>query len=621
MNQRWIGLGAMIVLCGPLSGTGLAQEHPPAAGHGHGAGIAGSGRTVWQVAGKPVEASIDGVKGSKVALIGSEGDAYSLERTTLSKAEEARVGHWEMMNRAPEGFGDPDRVIRLRTLRGQMRYDDEEIVVRPGAKIQLHLRNIDDMHHNLILCARESQGGMEVAEAAWALGGEGFAKQWIPEHSMVLFASRMADPHSTVLGHFTAPEKEGDYPYVCTLPGHAAFMKGVLKVRERPTDFSELTYVLYRGSFDRLPDFEKLTPEATDHVASGVIDLSMVKRRENFAVVFNGHLNVPEDGEYRFTLASDDGSRLRINGDVIVDNDGVHGTAAKRGKVSLTKGAHPIEVAYFERSGEEVLYLGWSGPGFEKEKPLSAWPPKDGRRGRTQTGMPLESRNGEARIYRNFITGAGNRGIGVGYPGGINLAFDADQMRVALIWLGSFIDAARHWTGRGQGHQPPAGYAVVEGPPGAPFARLGSPEEKWPSSDERSRGYQFAGYRLEGEQRLPVFSYRFEDEGDVVVEDAIAPQGDVRENTVSLTRRLTLEASGEVQEGLYFRAARAREISQLDDGNFLVDASLKLSLKSEDGNEAILRQNDDAWELLTPVGFRDGRAVIEQRVSYLLGNH
>ena len=57
----------------------------------------------------------------------------------------------------------------------------------------------------------------------------------------------------------------------------------------------------------------------------------------------------------------------------------------------------------------------------------------------------------EAVMYRNFIEGAGSRAIGVGYPEKADLAFDANDMRLALIWQGAFIDAARHRTGRGSG--------------------------------------------------------------------------------------------------------------------------------------------------------------------------
>ena len=63
-------------------------------------------------------------------------------------------------------------------------------------------------------------------------------------------------------------------------------------------------------------------------------------------------------------------------------------------------------------------------------------------------------------IYRNFIDGTTPRGIGFGFPGGVNLAYSADNLAPELVWTGPFINAGRHWTGRGQGNEPPAGDKV-----------------------------------------------------------------------------------------------------------------------------------------------------------------
>ena len=69
--------------------------------------------------------------------------------------------------------------------------------------------------------------------------------------------------------------------------------------------------------------------------------------------------------------------------------------------------------------------------------------------------------------------GPGPRAIGVGYPEQANLAFDANDLRLALIWQGAFIDASRHWTGRGDGFQRPLGDNVLPWPPArrSPFCR------------------------------------------------------------------------------------------------------------------------------------------------------
>ena len=113
----------------------------------------------------------------------------------------------------------------------------------------------------------------------------------------------------------------------------------------------------------------------------------------------------------------------------------------------------------------------------------------------------------EAIIYRNFIEGAGPRAIGVGYPEKANLAFDANDLRLALIWQGAFIDAARHWTDRGDGFQPPLGDNVLHLPAGVAFAVLAKADAAVADAiGRRSSGYKFRGYRLTPDER-PTFLY------------------------------------------------------------------------------------------------------------------
>src|SRR3954452_19536961 len=96
-----------------------------------------------------------------------------------------------------------------------------------------------------------------------------------------------------------------------------------------------------------------------------------------------------------------------------------------------------------------------------------------------------------AILYRNFIQGAGTRAIAVGYPEKAHLAFDANEMRLALIWQGSFIDARRHWTGRGEGFEGPNGDNVVSLHTGSPFAVLEKPDAAWPTAAPKTLGYRF----------------------------------------------------------------------------------------------------------------------------------
>ncbi len=81
------------------------------------------------------------------------------------------------------------------------------------------------------------------------------------------------------------------------------------------------------------------------------------ERDEQYALVFSGFLEVPEDAMYEFALTSDDGATLQVGDAVVVDNDGPHGSQERSGQVALRAGPHPITVRYFQAGGGADLSL------------------------------------------------------------------------------------------------------------------------------------------------------------------------------------------------------------------------------------------------------------------------
>lgn len=130
-------------------------------------------------------------------------------------------------------WAQDERVIRVGTIPEQMRFDVDWIGVVPGERLTIELVNSCRMQHNLILCKPGPGVTMKVAQEAWKLGEEAVAKQYVPDHPAVLAASPVVDPGKTKRFSFVAPAKKGDYPFVCTLPGHALTMTGILHVGER----------------------------------------------------------------------------------------------------------------------------------------------------------------------------------------------------------------------------------------------------------------------------------------------------------------------------------------------------------------------------------------------------
>jgi alpha-L-fucosidase len=146
--------------------------------------------------------------------------------------------------------------------------------------------------------------------------------------------------------------------------------KSYRKVPPRPAEKRAgstpgLHYAYYQGNWERLPDFTALSPETQGTVEK--FDLSPSTQKEYFGILFKGYITVPEDGLYSFYVASDDGSRLYIGNELVVDNDGLHGPTEIMGQITLEKGKHPIRVDFFQRTGGMDFEVAYLGPGIEKQ--------------------------------------------------------------------------------------------------------------------------------------------------------------------------------------------------------------------------------------------------------------
>lgn len=101
---------------------------------------------------------------------------------------------------------------------------------------------------------------------------------------------------------------------------------------------------VYRGFWNELPDFSKLTPEFVAGAAG--FELPPSTPDKGFGVVFSGYIRIPADGVYTFATRSDDASKLWIGDLLVVDNDGAHVVRERTGAVALKAGLHPIRVEH-----------------------------------------------------------------------------------------------------------------------------------------------------------------------------------------------------------------------------------------------------------------------------------
>jgi len=118
---------------------------------------------------------------------------------------------------------------------------------------------------------------------------------------------------------------------------------------------------VYAGRWDRLPDFGAMPP-VSSFLMPGVSILGAMEG-EAIGVRAEGYINVPSDEVYMFELTSDDGARLYVGGELVVDNDGLHSPEAKRGAIALATGCHTIRVDWFNKTGGTALRLRYATPG------------------------------------------------------------------------------------------------------------------------------------------------------------------------------------------------------------------------------------------------------------------
>ena len=139
-------------------------------------------------------------------------------------------------------------------------------------------------------------------------------------------------------------------------------------------DLDDLAFRFYRDAWQTLPVFDELKPEDTGSAPQQLFDITIAPslRPDNFGYVFTGFLKVPTAGDHTFSLDSDDGSRLTVDGKVVLEYDGIHGEGRPRtATVALRAGRLPIRLDYFQAHSGKGLSVGWSGPDFPL-RPLSA---------------------------------------------------------------------------------------------------------------------------------------------------------------------------------------------------------------------------------------------------------
>ncbi|MDF2378161.1 MAG: ThuA domain-containing protein [Verrucomicrobiales bacterium] len=113
-----------------------------------------------------------------------------------------------------------------------LQFSPTQLRATPGSKVRLVFENPDIMMHNWVLLKPGSFDEVGAMADAMAAQPDGMEKEYLPDTDKILVASKLLGPKAKQELVFTAPTEPGEYPYVCTFPGHWRIMKGVLTVAD-----------------------------------------------------------------------------------------------------------------------------------------------------------------------------------------------------------------------------------------------------------------------------------------------------------------------------------------------------------------------------------------------------
>ena len=360
----------------------------------------------------------------------------------------------------------------------------------------------------------------------------------------------------------------------------------------------DLVYQYYEidGPLTELPDFDTLTP-VREGTTDSLVYPTLSERSERVAYVFTGRLEVAKAGDYLFTVYSDDGSRLFLDGTELIDNDGKHDYEPQTGLITLSEGAHDFQLRYFNNNWGQGLTVYYEGPGIRRRPLLSRVPAPGGAATEPLAIQPT----GAPEMVRSFLLHDGEKlthTISVGDPGGLHYSLDLRRGALLQFWRGAFADVTEMWRGRGISQVLQPLEMAVAARAGRLAAVLPDPDAPWPT--DAGPDLRFRAYELNAAQQ-PVFAYEV---GGTLVRDHYQPDPARGE----LIR--TIQAAAPV-DNLYTRVASADYLKDLGNGYYSVGGTYYLRLVDTRAEPHIRRQGD-AEELLFSL------AQPDRPVSYAL---
>jgi azurin len=146
---------------------------------------------------------------------------------SIAWAQEKGEAKGASKNKLKEGSEELVKV-GIRVIPNQVKFDTTRFDVFAGAKVEVTFQNGCVLPHNFVLIDAKQESA--ILAGVTAMGLEGMEKHFVPEVPGILASSKLLAPQGQDRIRFTAPAEAGEYPYLCTFPGHWFTMRGVMRV-------------------------------------------------------------------------------------------------------------------------------------------------------------------------------------------------------------------------------------------------------------------------------------------------------------------------------------------------------------------------------------------------------
>ncbi|WP_025764234.1 PVC-type heme-binding CxxCH protein [Dyadobacter tibetensis] len=126
---------------------------------------------------------------------------------------------------------DPDiQIVKIKAIREEMKYDVTDFKAVAGKTVEIVFENPDAMQHNIVFGKPNTMEVIGTAADKMITDAKGAEKNYVPNIPQIIAASPLVNPGQTYRLRFVVPDQPGDYPFVCTFPGHWRLMTGVMRV-------------------------------------------------------------------------------------------------------------------------------------------------------------------------------------------------------------------------------------------------------------------------------------------------------------------------------------------------------------------------------------------------------